>query len=134
MLTQSLAEMQLGLLAAQQAAPILTPEIISRLRLIFLFYKTLHFPFDPRTPSGELRRLAPAGILNQLVFELPSGVGMTQPTDLPVPGSGDRRPLVSVISPFVRVNTGNTVASGIFVRGRPDWLAALGCLLHPGCN
>jgi hypothetical protein len=79
MLTQSLPEMPLGLFAAQQTAAILTPEIISRLRLIFLFYKTLHFPLDSVTPPGELRRLTPAASPNQLVFELPSGVGMTQP-------------------------------------------------------
>jgi hypothetical protein len=60
MLTQSLPEMPLGLFAAQQTAAILTPEIISRLRLIFLFYKTLHFPLDRgrrRASLGDSRQL-----------------------------------------------------------------------------
>jgi hypothetical protein len=50
-----------GLFAAQQIAPILTPEIISRLRVIFRFYKTLHFQVDP--VSGPVM---PAGVASPI--------------------------------------------------------------------
>src|SRR5712692_10256915 len=70
--------MPLGLVAAQQTAAILTLEIISRLRLIFRFYKTLHFATDPvsgpGTPAGERRGFVPTWGLDQMVFECPSGI------------------------------------------------------------
>jgi len=53
-------------------ATILTPEIISRLRVIFRFYKTLHFPVDPDsgfgTTAGALEDQSRLGGPNQAGF------------------------------------------------------------------
>jgi hypothetical protein len=60
MLTQSLPECR-WVFSRRNNRSILTPEIISRLRVIFLFYKTLHFPLDPVSDPGTPRAEMEAG-------------------------------------------------------------------------
>ena len=83
--------MPLGLFAAQQTAAILTSEIISRLRLIFLFYKTLHFPLDPgrrRASFGGSRQLEARISWSKICAvadwspELVTGVGHLEPEQM----------------------------------------------------